>query len=145
MGIVDHAKTELALIGYKPIEELEENDPNRWVQECILELCKTFANQGHSGSSAPYVLGMFYKLGNHEPISPLTGEESEWEKVDFQTWQNKRCSRVLKTADGKIFDVEGKIFEEPDGARFVSNDSCVDITFPYIPKTEIVKIESKGI
>jgi hypothetical protein len=136
-----HAKRELALLGYKPIEELAEDDPNRWVQENILELLELFAKQGHSGSSAPYVIGMFFKLASHEPITPLTGDDSEWEKIDFQTMQNVRCSRVFKNINtGRVFDIQGKIFEEPDGARYANGESSTDVTFPYIPHTEVVKV-----
>ena len=138
---LNHAKRELALLGYKPIEDLPENDPNKWIQESILELIEVFGKQGHSGSSAPYVIGMFFKLASFEPISPLTGEDSEWEKIDFQTFQNVRCSRVFKNINtGAVYDVQGKVFEEPDGSRFANNDSIVDITFPYTPNTVVVKV-----
>ena len=138
--LLNHAKKELALLGYKLPEEYEEGDPDKWICDNILELIEVFSKQGHSGTSAPYTIGMFFKLASYEPITPLTGEDSEWEKIDFQTWQNVRCSRVFKTTDGKVFDVNGKIFEEPDGARYSCGDSIVDITFPYTPQTEIVKV-----
>ena len=136
-----HAKKELALLGYEPIEQLKEDDPNRWIQENILELLEVFSKQGHSGTSAPYVIGMFHKLASHEPIKPLTGEDDEWEKIDFQTWQNIRCSRVFKYADGKTIDIQGKVFEASDGSRYTCNDSCTDVVFPYMPTTEIVKVD----
>jgi len=144
---LNHAKRELALLGYKPIEELKGDDPDRWIQENILELLEVFSKQEHSGMSASYVIGMFHKLASHEPIKPLTGEDSEWEKVDFQTWQNVRCSRVFKqsTKSGfEYYDVHGKIFEEPDGARWSGKDSKTHITFPYLPKTEVVKVNSSA-
>ena len=49
---LNHAKRELALLGYKPIEELKEDDPDRWIQENILELLEVFSKQEHSGMSA---------------------------------------------------------------------------------------------
>lgn len=137
---LNHAKRELALLGYTPPAELEDGDINKSAQESILELLEVFVKQGHSGFSAQYVLGMFFKLANHSPLKPLTGEDSEWDKVDFQTYQNNRCDRVFKLTDGRVFDVEGFIFEEPDGARFTNSDSRVYITFPYMPTTEIVKV-----
>ena len=139
-NILKHAKRELSLLGYKPVEELEPDDPNKWIQENILDLLEVFSKQGHSGMSAPYVIGMFFKLASHEPISPLTGEDSEWEKVDFQTYQNIRCTIVFKTVDGSVFDIQGKVFEEPDGARFTNQDSKVDVVFPYTPNTQVVKV-----
>lgn len=142
---LNHAKRELALLGYLPAEQLEDDDPNKWVQQNILELLEVFSKQGHSGSSAPYVIGMFFKLASHEPITPLTGEDSEWEKIDFQTFQNVRCSRVFKNINtGAIYDVQGRVFEEPDGSRFANNNSIVDITFPYTPNTIVVKVNAEG-
>lgn len=140
---IKHAKRELALIGYKPVEELAEDDPNRWIQENIFELLETFSKQGHSGMSAPYVIGMFFKLANHECLTPLTGEDSEWEKVDFQTMQNIRCSRVFKNINtNEVYDIQGRVFEEPDGARYTSKESKTPVTFPYTPHTEVVKMSA---
>jgi len=140
-NILKHAKRELALLGYAPVELLEEGDINKVAQQNILELLEVFSKQGHSGMSAPYVIGMFFKLASFESLTPLTGEDSEWEKVDFQTFQNVRCSRVFKNINtGAIYDVQGRIFEEPDGSRFANNDSIVDITFPYTPNTVVVKV-----
>lgn len=137
-----HARRELALLGYKMPDEYEDdNDPNKWVCDNILELLEVFSKQGHSGMSAPYVIGMFFKLANHEPITPLTGEDSEWEKVDFQTLQNVRCSRVFKNINtGETYDIQGKVFEEPDGARYTSRESRVNIVFPYMPNTQVIKV-----
>jgi hypothetical protein len=139
-NIVRHAKRELALLGYIPLDEEQEDGPDKVVQKNILELVELFQNQHNSADAASYIIGMFFKLSKIEPLRPLTGEDSEWEKVDFQTWQNIRCSRVFKKSDGTCFDVEGRIFEKPDGARFTSTSSCTPVTFPYLPKTEVVKL-----
>ena len=62
----------------------------------------------------------------------------------LQTFQNIRCSRVFKNINtGRCFDVGGKIFEEPDGARYSSGDSSTTITFPYIPTTQVIKVEKQ--
>ena len=135
-----HAKRELALLGYIPLDQEQEDGPNKWMQENLFELLEVFAKQGHSGFSAPYTLNLFHKLAMFEPILPLTGDDSEWEKMSATTWQNKRCSHVFKDIDGQACDSQGIIFEDPDGCRYTSKGSSVNITFPYIPKTEVVKI-----
>lgn len=140
--LLKHAKRELALLGYLPPETLEADDPNKAVQEDIIELIETFSKQGHSSMSASYVIGMFFKLANFDCLRPLTGEDCEWEKVDFQTLQNVRCNRVFKNINtGRVFDVQGKVFQTPDGARFTNAESSVDVVFPYAPITEVVNIE----
>jgi hypothetical protein len=138
---VKHAKRELALLGYTPLDQEQEDGPNKWAQENILQLLEVFDKQEKTLESARYVIGMFFKLASFEPLRPLTGEDSEWEKVDYQTFENIRYPRVFKNINtGIAFDIEGKIFEYPDGARFTSKDSIVEITFPYTPRTEIVKV-----
>ena len=142
-SIINHAKRELALIGYTPLDQEQEEGPNKWAQENILQLLECFEKQEHSGSSAKYIIGMFFKLASIEPLSPLTGEDSEWEKVDFQTFQNIRCSRVFKNINtGAVYDIHGRIFEEPDGARYSSNESVVPVVFPYFPKTEVINVST---
>lgn len=56
------------------------------------------------------------------------------------THQNKRCSHVFKDKDGNAYDIDGKVFREPDGCCFTSKDSFVPVTFPYTPKTEYVDV-----
>ena len=103
----------------------------------ILQIVKTFAEQGHSGFSATYALGLLNRLLDWKPISPLTGEEDEWGEpyCDDNTQQNKRCSAVFR----KNFDnstahyLHGKIFSDDGGKTWWSNiDSRVPVEFPYV-------------
>ena len=113
--------------------------------EHVLNLLRVFSDEGHSGSTAPYTVNLFKKLAMFEPITPLTGEESEWIEVSEGLFQNKRCSRVFKQADrfdGQPYDLDGKVFREPNGSCYTSKDSMVPITFPYTPKTEYVDVEA---
>jgi len=139
-NLIDHAKREFLSLGYKPVEE-EEDGPNKWIQENVLELLQVFADQGHSGFSAPYCVRMFQKLALFEPIGPLTGDDGEWNEVADGVWQNNRCSHVFKERDGRAYDGEGRVFREPNGDCYTSKDSRVYIEFPYTPKTEYVDVE----
>ena len=49
-SFVEHAKIEFVAAGYKPLEDYAEDDPDRWIQENVLELLEAFSKQGHSGS-----------------------------------------------------------------------------------------------
>ena len=133
-----HALREFKALGYTPLNQPQEDGPNKWVQENVLELLKVFSTQGHSGFSAPYCINAFRKLASWEPLCPLTGEADEWNEVSDDLWQNNRCSRVFKRADNKPYDIEGRIFQEPSGACYTSRDSRVYIEFPYTPKSEYV-------
>lgn len=126
--LVDYAKEELKRIGM-----IDSGEPyNDAVAKAILDLIELFASQGHSGFTASYTVNAFKRLAMYKPLSPLTGEDSEWNEVGSGLYQNKRYSAVFKE-DGKAYNSEGKIFTD-DGGKiwYGSRDSWVDITFPYI-------------
>ena len=139
-----HARREFKALGYIPLDQPQEDGPNKWIQENVLELIRVFSKQGHSGFSAPYCIELFSKLANHEPTCPLTGADDEWNEVtDWGdgrvVYQNNRCSHVFKDETG-AYDINGRIFREPDGCCYSSRDSRVYITFPYTPKSEYVDV-----
>jgi hypothetical protein len=117
--------------------------------EHILKMVNVFAEEGHSGFSANYAINILQKLLRFEPLSPLTGEDDEWKLCkynDRETYQNKRFSRVFKEGkDGQAYDMQGKVFVEPNGASYTSRDSRVYIEFPYTPKTEYVNVENQPL
>jgi len=145
MSLLEFAKTELDLIG---MDEDNSNDMNRAMRNHILHMVTEFSEEGHSGFSASYALGLLMKLFDYKPLSPLTGDDSEWVEHDNDLFQNKRYSAVFKTGKtGKPYDINGRVFYETyldeDGtlrkSYFTSGDSVVDIEFPYTPTTEYVE------
>lgn len=140
-NIETYAIDELARIGmYGSGDEM-----NDAMCEHILKMVNVFAEEGHSGFSANYAINILQKLLRFEPLSPLTGEDDEWQLCEYsdgEIYQNKRFSRVFKEGkDGQAYDVQGKVFVEPNGASYTSRDSRVYIEFPYVPHTEYVKVE----
>jgi hypothetical protein len=121
----------------------------------VLKLLDVFADEGHSGSSAPYAVNVFRKLAMYLPLVPLTGEDWEWHKVSEGVFQNKRCSRVFKQADrfdGQAYDIDGIVFYEwhtdketgeKHKSYYTSQESMVPVTFPYTPATEYVERPSE--
>jgi len=141
MSYIDHAKRELKALGYKEIEN--EEGPNKWIQENLFELLDVFSKQGHSGSSAPYLVNLFSKIASFEPLSPLTGEEWEWMEVGDNLWQNIRCAHVFKTNEG-AYDIDGRIFRDPNGCCYTNRDSRVAVTFPYTPSSVYIDRKEDG-
>lgn len=139
-NLEQHALRELRAIGYVPLDLPQENGPNKWIQDNVLELIRVFGKQGHSGMSASYCISIFEKLARFEPLCPLTGADDEWNNVAEDMWQNNRCSHVFKGADGRAYDIDARIFREPDGCCFTNYDSRVYITFPYTPAREYVDV-----
>lgn len=133
METKEYGRKELERIGYFK----EGDDPyNDAVANAILELLEVFDKQGHSGFSAPYVIGKFERLAMFKPITPLTGEDDEWDEVPVPGsihFQNKRYSAVFKDKrDSRAYNIKGKIFSDDGGKTWFTNkDSKVYIDFPY--------------
>ena len=132
-----HAEREFKAAGW----DFEKDAMQKMMCEQVLELLDLFASHGHSGFSAPYAVNLFKKLALFEPIVPITGEDWEWNEVGEGVFQNKRCSHVFRQADrfdGQAYDIEGKVFRDPDGGCYTNSDSFVPVVFPYTPKKEYV-------
>lgn len=122
----------------------KDSDYGGMLGESTMRLIKMFSIEGHSGLSASIQRNIFDRLANYNPLSPLTGEDDEWNEVGTDVYQNKRCSHIFKEGkDGPAYDSEGKVFRDKDGYTYQSRDSRVFITFPYnVPsKPEIVDVE----
>jgi hypothetical protein len=105
----------------------------------LRELLLVFSSQGHSGASAAITADLVGRLLRYEPIGPLTGNPDEWVEVGDGMYQNRRCAHVFKQADrfnGQAYDLDGIVWEEPDGVRFTNAESMVPVVFPYTPRTE---------
>lgn len=90
-----HAKNEFKVLNWPGGCEMQE-----LICQNMIDLLSMFSNQEHSGSTAPYVVRHFEKLADFKPISPLTGEDSEWDKCWGEgTYQNNRCRRVFKKVE----------------------------------------------
>ncbi len=156
-----YAVEEMKKIGFQfdgdgyPIENVEENfDVNTEMALCVLEILDVFAKQGHSGMSASYCLGILEKVMKFEPITPLTGDDSEWTLVSEDNnrpiYQNRRCSHVFKDHEDRSYDIQGKVlfdwYTGEDGERhksyYTSSESIVYIEFPYTPTTIYEERES---
>lgn len=156
MNLIEHAKAEFRAAGWVDENGKFNDEMQHFMCDQIIELLTIFSEHGHSGSSAPYAIELFSKLAKFEPLVPLTGEDWEWNDVtsygDKPHYQNKRCSRVFKDADGNAYDIDGKVFwewsdaaEEPFKSYYTCRESRVPVTFPYTPTIEYVYRHSDAV
>lgn len=119
-----------------------DDEMQRQMGEHVLDMVAMFGLEGHSGFSASYARKYIDLALQFALFSPLTGAESEWAEPYSSdgTQQNKRCGHVFRGADGKAYDIEGRIFREPHGGCYTSRESRVFIEFPYTPKREYVDV-----
>ena len=147
-SLVDHALAEFKAAGWIDESDKYCDEMQKLICGQVIELLELFSNHGHSGSSASYAIGLFEKLAKYEPIVPLTGEESEWNKIGEGFFQNKRCGRVFKQAnrfDGQAYDTEAVVFwewwtDQETGEQrksyFTAAGSFQPVEFPYTPTRE---------
>ena len=142
-NLLSHAEDELNRIG---MTEDSSDEMNVAMRKHILHMMNEFAEEGHSGFSASYAISILTKLMDFKPLSPLTGEDDEWNNLvenyePVPHWQNKRKSSVFKDADGTCYDIDGKVFwewampykegEKPYKSYYTNRESRVPVTFPY--------------
>ena len=138
MNLEHYAQAELQAAGLFD----KTSDYGGMLGEATMRLIRVFATEGHSGFSASLAIKLFEKLARFEPITPLTGNDDEWVGVSSGLFQNRRCSTVFKSPDG-AYDIEGRIFREPDGSTFITGDSHTPVTFPYTPGRRYVDVPAR--
>lgn len=131
MTLIDYAKKELSLIS-------NSDDPMQsLMNQNILDLITEFSKQGHSGFSASYLTNTLNRLMQFKPLTPLTGEDDEWNEVTDGVWQNNRYSSVFKVTNGTAYDNGAFIKTDDDGNTYWSSGGRREyITFPYTPPNE---------
>ena len=130
-NLVDYAKEELKKIGM-----IDSGEPyNDFATKSILDLIELFASQYHTRFTAPYVINAFCRLAMFKPLTPLTGEDDEWNELR-DGFQNKRYSAVFKDKDGTAYNINGKIFTDDGKFWYTCKDSRVNVTFPYAVPAE---------
>lgn len=147
--LVNYAKRELDLIT-KGIKKDKNFKNALFMQEEvnheILDLIELFANQSHSGMTAPYVINRFKRLADWKPLTPLTGKDDEWvdieDVLDKPMQQNVRYSGLFRVKDDNstAHDVNARIFSDNGGVTWFTGSLDKDfrepITFPYMPPSK---------
>ena len=127
-------------------EDFKSDEMQDWIEKCVLDILDLIANQGHSGVSHWYLLNILIPLLKGKPVTPLTGNDWEWDN-EYGFIQNKRCFSVFKDSDGSAYFTEGYAFSDDGGKTYwTSRESRKTIAFPCDNKqleTEYVIKENK--
>lgn len=113
----------------------DEDKMQKVMNSNILDIIKVFVNQGHSGCSANYMISILTRLLDWKPITPLIGNDDEWNEVGQGVYQNRRCPTIFKNDknNSMAYNGEGKVFSDDDGETWYTNiDSRIPVTFPYL-------------
>jgi len=146
MTLKEYAKRELDILGFTAEQDANMN----FIRDRILTIIDDLEAEKIDEKEADFVVSSLYRSQKFMPLSALTGEDDEWIPLEEEekdssegvVYQNLRCPKVFKEADGKAYNIEGIIFYEDDenGDRHYFTDyySWVEVEFPYevppIPK-----------
>lgn len=150
-GLVDHAKKELELAGLFD----KDSDYDGMIGKAVMELCKCFSGQGHSGFSAGIVLDLFRRLGKYEQLTPVTDNPKDWNDIsemggkgDPKMWQSKRNPALFSENGGKsYYDVDDKKRLKTRSKKYkkkASNKPSIfqRTTYRLPTKDELVEVDS---
>ena len=114
-----HARREFVAAGWCDEDGKFDCEMQEAICDNVVKLLDVFAEEGHSGSSAPYAINLFKNLAAFEPIVPLTGKDNEWVDIsEYQSepegsrFQNIRNSAVFKNGkDGRAYYNDAYVME----------------------------------
>lgn len=154
--LVEWAREEVRLIKE---HDLKDNDPDelsiKYAASCYdsaLEAFEVLCNQDHSGMSIKMTQFILNKLIDIHPLTPITGEDSEWNECgrredSTKIYQNKRYYALFKyvDADGTVSysdndyfaikDIhDGRCYSGGVASHIVKDEKWLpEIKMPYMP------------
>jgi len=161
MGTYEKALNEFRILESIKYEK-EDNKPLILdYKDEILALVKKFGESGQSGGSASYtanaISATVKALCLHNPIGPITGEDSEWvditEEMGGQVmFQNNRVSSVFKNGkEGKPYFLDAIVFKgETVGDTFTGEVEGINSRryirqMPFYPKIFYIDVTREKI
>lgn len=167
MNTIEWAKREVELYK-KQSEEADKKDPdydpecplNGYVTACLNSAMKaliSLMSDGHSGMSIGIARGFLDRLVQFKPLTPLTGDDSEWSICNYQEkdctrYQNIRYSSLFKYVfpDGTIkysdcdrftcVDIRNDAMSSWGRAKKIADEYVPPISMPYTPSDKPIKI-----
>jgi hypothetical protein len=152
---LDHIKAELKMSGWvNSYGECIDEKFMTHVYVCrrIIDLLTSMENKNKGDEALSILTDILDKMVNFLPVTPLRGEDDEWDEISPGNFRNKRYPDVIKTNEESInqsFDTARKVFcsskKDAEGKEetifFTNHESSVPITFPYMPEKEYVEVK----
>jgi hypothetical protein len=146
--VIDHLKfhSNIYRKGQEEITRAFMN--NKDLGKRLTDVLLLITTHGHYDEGMFACMEDLVKLARHQPLTPLTGEDSEWNDVSQGSgsplWQNNRCSSVFKTtpSNDSAYDVDGITWLDEHGP-FTNGASHTPVEFPYTPKKRYAVAKKK--
>ena len=119
--LIEYTKKELELANF--IDESPKHE--KIIYNAVLDLIKTFSKYNLSGKPADTVRYFFNRLSDFKPISKLTFEDDEWERIGYNLYQNKRY-RALFKENGKVYNIDAYYCVDEINIKFIPPYITID-------------------
>ena len=117
--------------------------------EAVMALIKVFSEQEHSGMSAGVCTDLFAELAQFNPLTPLTGEDDEWDDITDHYFAAKVISKGEKDSP-ELSEIVDRINRDtgPPSKRY-QNKRCSrvfkDETGTYDSKGKLFRLKDGGL
>jgi hypothetical protein len=103
-NLVAYARREMEIAGLYD----EDADYDGMIPDAVLNVVRSFSEDGHSGGSASIVLAILERVLRFKPLTPLTSNPDEWMHVADNLWQSTRSPSVFSEDGGQTwYDIDG--------------------------------------
>ena len=146
MNILEHAKNEFKLMHIDL--DLDKTNYSYMLAQQVYDILDFLSDKGHTAQSISEVMLLLNQLVYNKALTTITGNDTEWDKLDDNLLINNRDSRITKNIEtGKIYFHDAYHFYSPhDTVLFTCNESKKEIHLPIYPqelKTKIIQLMFK--
>jgi hypothetical protein len=142
MTIAEFAKREFALAAERRDPSVHTDGTAEWIAKIegsVIQMLEKVDDLPVEDRSRWLALSLFSRLSVGQVVTPLLGEEGEWEPFGEEgLMQNKRCPHVFKRPDGTAYDARAIVRLSIDGTVKPDGFESRDVVFPYMPKQEVL-------
>ena len=154
MNMTEWAKREVEIVKE---DKTGDEELCRYADGCYDSAFKAFLSlceDGHSGMSIGFTLGILNRLVKGLPLSPIEDKEDEWEVIEREgnhlTYQNKRCFALFKKVvngevsyrfvDKTVVFYNGEDIGCHNGHASKLVDELHPTTLPFMPPEKSYKV-----
>ena len=138
----EFARREFALAAERRDPSVHTDGTAEWIaniEGSVLQMLEKVDSLPVEDRSRWLALSLFSRLSVGQVVTPLLGEDSEWEMYgDEGLMQNKRCPHVFRRPDGTAYDARAIVRLSLDGTVKPDGFESRDVVFPYMPKQEVL-------
>ena len=128
--------------------DLDKTNYSYMLAQQVYDILDFLSDKGHTAQSISEVMLLLNQLVYNKALTTITGNDTEWDKLDDNLLINNRDSRITKNIEtGKIYFHDAYRFYSPhDTSLFTCNESKKEIHLPIYPqelKTKIIQLMFK--